>query len=115
MHYILDENHNPVQVTDWIVWGAWYSNADRVVGLYDEGGIRISTVFLGIDHGLFFSDKPILFETMIFGGEYDGEQRRYSTWKEAELGHAALVAIVKPMIDTSKLNIEEVVKLPSDN
>ncbi|KKN76361.1 hypothetical protein LCGC14_0370470 [marine sediment metagenome] len=34
------------------------------------------------------SDKYILvFETMIFGGEDDGYQDRYSTWDEAVKGH----------------------------
>lgn len=50
------------------------------------GDIRVSTVFLSLEHG--YSDgKPILFETMIFGGVYDQEQWRYCTWDEAEKGH----------------------------
>jgi len=28
---------------------------------------------------------------MIFGGERDGEQDRYTTWAEAELGHMETV------------------------
>jgi len=48
--------------------------------------ILISTVFLGIDHA-FGRGEPILFETMIFGGEHNEYQERYATWEEAEEGH----------------------------
>lgn len=58
--------------------------------------ILISTVFLGIDHSFSFEKtEPILFETMIFGGEEDGYQDRYSTWEEAEIGHQKAVKIAE--------------------
>lgn len=49
-------------------------------------GVHVSTVFLCLDHN-YGAGSPLLFETMIFGGEYDQYMQRYSTWKEAELGH----------------------------
>ena len=52
--------------------------------------IRVSTVFLGLDHG-FGAEEPVLFETMIFGGEYDEYCERYCTWDEAVEGHAKAV------------------------
>jgi hypothetical protein len=52
-------------------------------------------VFLGIDHNFFGDGPPILFETMVFGGPMDQDQRRYSTWDEAEFGHAAIVALAQ--------------------
>lgn len=48
--------------------------------------VKISTVFMAIDHN-YGDGQPILFETMIFGGKYDGDQWRYSTYEEAETGH----------------------------
>ncbi len=48
--------------------------------------IRVSTVFLGLDHG-FNNGKPIVFETMIFGGKHDQYQKKYSSYKEAVQGH----------------------------
>jgi len=54
----------------------------------------ISTVFLSLDHS-WIPGPPILFETMIFGGEYDGYQDRYSTWDEAEEGHRKVVNLVE--------------------
>jgi hypothetical protein len=46
----------------------------------------VSTVFLGLDHQ-WGDGPPLVFETMIFGGEHDQYQERYSTWDEAEAGH----------------------------
>src|SRR5262245_48085717 len=83
--YILD-GKNPVEVEDIFEWGRWMEIADRRVARQIINGGDISTVFLGLDHS-FGQGPPMLFETMIFGGEYDQEIERYSTWKEAEAGH----------------------------
>jgi hypothetical protein len=53
-------------------------------------GVTVSTIFLGINTS--FIGPPRLFETMVFGGEYDMEQERYSTWDEAEAGHTRWLA-----------------------
>ncbi len=55
---------------------------------------RISTVFLAFNHN-FDEGPPLLFKTMIFGGKYDQEQWRYTTWEEAEKGHQLAVNKVK--------------------
>ena len=41
--------------------------------------IFISSIFLGIDHNYTGIGDPILFETMIFGGEHDQEQARHTS------------------------------------
>lgn len=87
--YIL-KGKTPVEVYDVLEWAAWFETADRIVKqteLADD--VRISTVFLGLDHG--FGGPPKLFETMVFGGWDDGNQWRYGTWKEAEAGHEQAV------------------------
>lgn len=71
---------------DIIEWGTWLQSANRHVGLDANGEIKVSTIFLGINHGL-DDEEPELFETMIFGGAYDGEQWRYATYEQAEKGH----------------------------
>lgn len=48
---------------------------------------RISTVWVGIDHGFGYSARPLIFETMVFGGPLDEETLRYSTLEEAVHGH----------------------------
>ena len=92
--YILD-GHLPVKCNDLLEWAEWFGKADRHVAA-DElpNDIRVSTVFLGLDHAFGFKQaQPILFETMIFGGKHDGYQRRYATWDEAEIGHAKALKI----------------------
>ena len=62
-------------------------------------GVRVSTVWLGLDHNFarFLHDPgiPIIFETMIFGGELDQQQWRYATEAQALDGHAAAVELVR--------------------
>lgn len=90
MNYILD-GKTPVEVGKTpggiVVWAQWFDKADRTVKETMIGGTRISTVFLGIDHNFSFDGDPILFETMVFGGELDQEQKRCCTWEEAEMMH----------------------------
>jgi len=49
--------------------------------------IMISTVFLGLDHG-WGTGPPLLFETMVFNGPLHEDMDRYTTWAQAEAGHA---------------------------
>ena len=66
---------------------------DRQIANTVKDGVRVSTIFLGIDHSL-GGGPPLLFETMIFGGEHDQDQWRHATYDEAEKGHklACIVA-----------------------
>jgi len=91
--YIL-EGKEPKPVEDVLEWGRWFETADRRVALTKlPNKVEVSTVFLGLDHS-FGGDKPILFETMIFGGKHDQYQERYATWEEAEQGHKQAVELV---------------------
>lgn len=91
-HWILKDK-TPVQV-GLMEWAEWFEAADRVVAKTDIEGARISTVFLGLDHSFGHGD-PLLFETMIFGGEHDQHQQRCSTYEEAEKMHSDAVAMVE--------------------
>lgn len=93
--YILDENHAPIVEPDLLTWGRWMQNANRHVARTMVGDVRVSTVFLGLDHRFTNSGEPIVFEPMIFGGPEDGYQERYSTWDAALAGHAIAVALAK--------------------
>ena len=75
-------------------WGEWFGKADRKVARETVDGVEVSTVFLGLDHS-FGDGPPLLFETMVFGGEMDGDQDRCTTWEQAEEMHRAMVARVK--------------------
>lgn len=72
-------------------WARWFETADRIVKNTPVGDAKVSTVFLGIDHSFREMGEPLLFETMVFGGQMHGEQERYSTWEEAEKGHEKMV------------------------
>lgn len=106
--YILDKNGNPKEEKDLLVWAKQFEKCDRTLKftkLLKEKG-TISTVFLGIDHS-FGGGKPLLFETMVFGGVLDGEQECYHTKKEALAGHKIIVAKVKKKIKRQNHNKEE--------
>ena len=94
IYYRLDDQHQPVAVTDILEWGRWFETADRhVADTRLDDGVRISTVFLGIDHQ-FGDGPPILFETLIFGGPHDQEMFRYATWAQANAGHTEVVRAI---------------------
>ena len=68
-------------------WDEWSKENQRHIDEAVKDGIRVSTIFLGLDHS-FGGGEPVLFETMIFGGEHDQDLWRYKTWEEAVDGHA---------------------------
>src|SRR5215471_18943606 len=100
--YILDENGIPMIPKGLLEWGKWMEKhtAERIVGKTKVGDAEVSTVFLGLDHGaatwrgLDESDpltyKPVLWETMIFGGENDQFQVRHDSKEKAQIIHAAI-------------------------
>ena len=90
--YILD-GKAPVVCDDLMEWAEWMETADRKVAAAEKGEVRVSTVFLGLDHA-HMDSVPMLFETMIFGGEHDQYQERFSTWHEAEAGHKVACDLV---------------------
>lgn len=89
--YIL-EGRQTVRCDELMVWAMWMEQNKRHVGNTTVGGIRVSTVFLGVDHN-FGGGPPLLFETMIFGGPHDQHQERCSTWEEAEEMHRKACAM----------------------
>jgi len=89
---VLNEEHKPRKVD--LMEGAEAMEKNRSVAKTMVGKTRISTVFLGLDHG-WGEGPPVLFETMIFGGPEDGYQERYCTWDEAKEGHRKAVKLVR--------------------
>ena len=64
----------------------WKQPSYKRVGYTSSDGIDVSTVWLGIDHS-FTPGPPIIFETLVFGGQYDQDGERYCTEQEAIEGH----------------------------
>ena len=92
-YYILKDK-KVIPVNDVLEWAKMFEKKDRRVAEDNIGEVRISTVFLGLDHRI-GKGKPLIFETMIFEGELDQEMDRYSTYEEAEKGHKFMVKRVK--------------------
>ena len=90
MYYIL-KGKAVEPCEDGLTWSMWFQDADRCVGDTETEKVRVSTVFLGLNHN-FEDGPPLIFETLVFGGDLDGEMRRYSTWEEAENGHKKMCA-----------------------
>lgn len=59
----------------------------------EVGELRVSTVFLGLDHNFTGKGPPILFETMVFGGTLEEMGQRYHTEEEALKGHLEIVTL----------------------
>jgi hypothetical protein len=93
-HYILDADHHLVE-TDFETWAQWFEDFNnRIVDYTDiTSQMRVSTVFIGLDHRFSSDGPPLVFETMIFGGpeEIDQTMWRYSSWDDATTGHKAAV------------------------
>lgn len=94
--YIL-EGHETIKCKDLLEWAKQCEKIDRHVADTRHFGIRVSTVFLGVDHNYGFG-SPLLFETMIFGGRHNDYQERYTTWEEAERGHKKACALAFPVL-----------------
>jgi len=92
--YILNNNNKPIpasitEAADWLEEGS-----DRRTVKRDEiGDILVSTVFLGLDHA-WDSNVPVLWETMIFGGEHDQYQERYTSHEDALEGHKKALTLI---------------------
>lgn len=93
-YYKLDSDNHPVE-TDMTGYYEWYRTLPEetrtgigfTVALTERDGVTVSTVFLGMDHA-YHGPPPVLWETMIFGGERDMECQRYSSQSSAVAGHA---------------------------
>ena len=82
-------------------------------------GLSVSTVFLALDHSMFQDGPPVLFETLVFSDEESGEtgeQRRYTSWAEAEVGHAEIVAGLRRQLADAESSIATTLKrkMPKD-
>jgi hypothetical protein len=85
-----DYEGNPIDLATW----AQLFNDERHLGEDELDGVRVSTVYLGLDHS-FGAGPPLIFETMIFGGTLDGDTWRYATEAEARAGHARACSLVR--------------------
>lgn len=95
-HWILDEHGQPIPAT-MAQWCMMYETpGSRIVKQEWIGNVRISTIFMGLDHG-FGSAIPILWETMTFSNRKDCDEwmeRCGGNKEQAEAMHARVCAKV---------------------
>jgi hypothetical protein len=99
--YILNDDKSISPVRDVSVWANWRGNDDGkhvVAHTMVNEDVFVSTVFMGLDHRIFGKGEPILFETMIFGGEHNGYQERCCTWNQALKEHSIACGMVEGKI-----------------
>lgn len=108
--YVL-EGRVPRPTEDMNEWAAFFESDSRRVAETETELYRVSTVFLGLPHGVHRSGAPCLFETMVFTSEAyhelvgaeesrDGEMHRYATWDDAEIGHRTQVRRLERQIES---------------
>lgn len=104
--YILNAAGEPEPCENLYAWGLWMETADRHVADARFGAVRVSTVFLALDHNFGFG-PPVLWESMVFGGPLDGETARYTTRADADAGHTALCIKVALALDAEPKGLTE--------
>lgn len=94
-YYALDENHRVVPSSMLEAEALLRDITKRRVALTEIGNVRVSTVFLAIDHSFGEPGPPVLFETIAFvDGEANDDCKRCCTWGEAVAQHERLVAML---------------------
>lgn len=79
---------------DLMVWARKFEDWEYKRVAFDEAdGVEVSTVWLGLDHN-WGDGRPLIFETMVFGGPHNEEQWQYSTEAEALAGHERACGLV---------------------
>ncbi len=96
MHAFYNRQGEPITVEEWaesIAHNSEEFEERNRIALTERDEVVISTVFMGINHGdLLGESPPMIFETLVIGGEYDGAMLRYSTEREAAAGHEDAIA-----------------------
>jgi hypothetical protein len=94
---------------DFETWGNFFQDKSyQIVTQFEETRgdgtqIKISTVWLGIDHN-FLGGPPLIFETIIFGDcPFDQSQWRWTTEQEAIEGHKLIVTAYREGLDPHAL------------
>lgn len=92
-HYIL-EGRKTARCANLTTWARWMESADRQVADAQIGDLRVSTVFLGLDHSHGIG-PPLLFETMVFGSTANEELTRCTTYEQAVAMHNDMVEYIR--------------------
>lgn len=89
------ENKKVVPTTDLRKWLKFVQHLENRIVQDDliKEGVRVSTIFTGMNFG--WASLQLWFQTLVIGGKFDQEVRRYEFWEDAIKGHNHVVAKVK--------------------
>lgn len=92
--YVLDEHGLPVRTRSRDVWEHWMLGpTNRFISATQVGrDVRVTTVFIGHED---LGQEGHFWETMVSGGDLDGECRTSPTKEDALATHAQMVALIK--------------------
>ena len=80
---------------DALEWSLLFGDTDaRQVAMTTVGDVDVCTDWIGLDYGFGETPAPLVYETMVFGGDHDGELWRYPNRDAALAGHDQVVALV---------------------
>lgn len=92
MYYNFDGKE--ITLEEWVVL---FESKDRLLYRSENNKYVVSTVFLGLEHGKDGQDRPLIFESMVFGKREDGtcdyldlDCRRTHTLEEITNAHQDL-------------------------
>jgi len=87
--WILNDDGEPVPESDPVTWARWHLQPieTRRVGYDVVDGIKISTVFVGVNLQIDPSKPPLLWETLISWDDRSPTSTRYPSREDAEQGH----------------------------
>ena len=93
MGLFFDFDGEPIEALEWSVLFADFEG--RRVAVTEIGDVRVSTVWLGLNYCFLLGGTPLIYESMVFGGEFDEHCQRYPNRDAALAGHDQLVAMVR--------------------
>jgi len=89
--YYMDKKRKIHRTTSFEIWRQNVPNSLHLETIV--GKVRVSTIFFGMDSSYFYriTERPYLFETVIFKGRKSEKVGRYTTMEEAVKGHRKIV------------------------
>lgn len=103
MHFWDREGQPITELADWAVL---YEARRSVARTEVAEGVAVSTIYMGHDMGFGMADRPLIFETMVFGGPLHHAQWRWPTMDDAIAGHD-MVAHLAVLYATGALNPQD--------
>lgn len=88
------EGREPKLANDFFHWSEKMDGRLPIIAQTYIGSVLVSTVFTGVPYYNDNSDRPLLFETAIYGGTYSNTKSMSDSYYNAEIAHEAACELV---------------------